>query len=64
MSAITPWKWGWGEVGEAVAFWGFVGRGGNPLAPKVIQPEAKYKVMHTDNKPKAVQVTNPFRVIK
>ena len=37
MNAITPYKWGWGEFGEAVAFWGFVGRGGSLLAPKVVR---------------------------
>ena len=55
MSAITPYKWGWGETGEAVAFWGFVGRGGNPLAPKVSQISRMQK---------AIQSTNPFKTVK
>ena len=63
MSAITPYKWGWGEFGESVAFWGFTGRGGNPLAQKVIQARGTHKVIHTDNKPKVIQSTNPFKAV-
>ena len=62
--SVTPWKWGWGEGGKITAFWGWGERIFNPLAPKVIQPEAKYKVMHTDNKPKAIPTVNPFKVVK
>ena len=36
----------------------------NPFAPKIEQVNRTQKGMHTDNKPKAVQVTNPFRVVK
>jgi len=64
MSAITPYKWGWGEFGEAVAFWGFMGRGGNPLAPKAGQVDRTQKVIQTDIKPKAIQSINPFKAVK
>lgn len=64
MSAITPWKWGWGEFGEAVAFWGFIGKGGNLQAPKFIQINRTQKGIHTINKPKAIQQSNPFKVVK
>ena len=64
MSAITPWKWGWGEFGEAIAFWGFMGRGGNPLAPRVSQVSRTQKTIHTDDKPKFIQSINPFKAVK
>jgi len=64
MSAITPWKWGWGEFGEAVVFWGFVGRGGDPFVPKAGQVDRTQKVIQADIKPKAIQSTNPFKAVK
>ena len=63
MSVITPYKWGWGEGNKITAFWGWSERIFNPLAPKVIQPEAKHKVIHADNKPKVIQSINPFKAV-
>ena len=63
MSVITPWKWGWGEGDKITAFWGWSERIVNPLAPKAIQPEAKHKVIHTDEKTKLCKTSNIGKVV-